>query len=165
MVTPGPTINRTPAPIPALPTPAPVTTRAPVPALPTPATTPAPVPALPTPATTPAPVPARPTPAPTPAPVLARPTPAPTLAPVPAGSTCTIVIDPSAQSGYPVCNVCGAGRVMRNPDAQLGELPFGDVEISVSCGCADLAGQLGFIPACGFARAIVAQARVCDCGP
>jgi hypothetical protein len=54
---------------------------------------------------------------------------------------------------------------MRNPDGELGVIPFGDVEVSVSCGCADIAGQLGFIAACGYVRAIVAFARVCDCGP
>jgi hypothetical protein len=91
-------------------------------------------------------------------------TPKPTISPVDP-SRCTIVVEPSAQSGFPECNVCGTGMVMRNPDAQLGEIPFGNFNVSVSCGCADLAGQLGFIPACGFVRAIVARAGVCNCGP
>jgi hypothetical protein len=96
-----------------------------------------------------------------------KPTPAltsnPTLSPVDL-SRCTIVIEPNAQSGFPQCNVCGEGNVMRNPDAVLVEFPVGDVDVSVSCGCADLGGQLGYIPACGYVQAIVAAARVCDCG-
>jgi hypothetical protein len=91
-------------------------------------------------------------------------TPKPTLSPADP-SRCTIIIEPIAQFGFPQCNVCGEGKVMRNPDAELGEIRFGDFTASVSCGCADLAGQLGYIPACGYVQAQIADARVCDCGP
>jgi hypothetical protein len=103
-----------------------------------------------------------PTPAPTPlASPAARPTPTPTIPA--ADSFCKILTDPNAASGFPECNVCGHGYVMTVHDEELGEVTIGNVTDSISCGCADLAGQFGLLPACGFIQGIVSQKKACGC--